>query len=189
VKVVFIEDVPNVAEVGQVREVADGYARNFLIPRKLAVLANSAASNILDSQLKKKVKIQAQTEAEMTELAKLLEGSEITLQAKVGAKERLYGSITSSDIAEGISNSLGLEIDKRKIELAEPIRELGNYEVPVRLFKEIMPKIKLAVLAEEKAGEAKKESKEKKADKAEEKAAEEEEVITEETTGEVKETE
>jgi len=166
-KVVFLEDVPNFGEVGQIKDVADGYARHYLIPRKLAVLANSAASNILEAQLKKKAKQRAQTEAEMTVVAKQLEGKELALKAKVGAKERLYGSITSTDIADGIRDQLGLDIDKRKIELAEPIRELGSYDVSIKLFKDIVPQIKVTVAAEETVTEEKKEATEKKPGKAE----------------------
>jgi len=183
VKVVFLEDVPDVAEVGEIKEVADGYGRNYLLPRKLAVLANSAASNILEAQLKKKARLQAQTEVEMTELARQLEGKEITLKAKAGSKERLYGSITSADIVEGISNSLGLVIDKKKVELTEPIRELGSYEVPIRLFKEIIPRIMLTVV-EEKAEEKKEDEdkvKEKKKSRAKKKTGETKAEAKEET--------
>jgi len=169
VKVVFLEDIPGVAEVGEIKEVADGYGRNYLLPRKLAALANSAASNILEAQLKKKARLQAQTEVEMTELAQQLDGKEITLKAKAGSKERLYGSITSADIVEGISNSLGLVIDKKKVELTE---------VPIRLFKEILPRIMLTIVeekAEEKKededkGKAKKKSRAKKKTETETKA-------------------
>ena len=194
-KVVFLEDVPDVAEVGEIKEVADGYGRNYLLPRKLAVLANSAASNILEAQLKKKARLQAQTEVEMTELSRQLEGKEITLKAKAGSKERLYGSITSADIVEGISNSLGLVIDKKKVELTEPIRELGSYEVPIRLFKEIIPRIMLTVVEEktEEKKEDKDKGKEKKKSRAkkktEETKAEAEELPAEEKAEEKKEDE
>lgn len=148
-KVVFLEDMPNVAKTGEIREVADGYGRNFLIPRKLAMLADSQAANMIEAQLKKKAHFQAQTEAEMGELAEQLEGKEVILKARAGAKDRLYGSITSADIAEELSKSAGLVIDKRKIELAEPIRQVGSYEVTIRLTKDIIPKIKLMVVEEE----------------------------------------
>ncbi|MFC1908311.1 50S ribosomal protein L9 [Chloroflexota bacterium] len=175
-KVVFIEDVPNVAEVGEIKEVPDGYGRNYLLPRKLAVLSNSAASNVLEVQLKKKARLQAQTEIEMTELATQLEDKEIIIKAKAGVKDRLYGSITSTDIADGINSNFGFTIDKRKIELDEPIRELGSYDVAIRLFKDIIPKIKLLIVAEEeeKAEEKKKESKPRKTKAIAEKVKEEE---------------
>ena len=148
-KVIFSEDVTKVARAGETKEVADGYGRNFLIPRKLAVLANSSAANLVEAQLKKIARREAQTEAEMLELAKQLEGKEVTLKAKTGVNDQLYGSITSADIADGLSGTTGITIDKKKIELEEHIRQLGNYEITIRLFKDITPKIKLTVVAEE----------------------------------------
>ena len=153
-KVVFIEDVPNVAEVGEVKEVANGYGRNYLLPRKLAVLADSQASHLVEARLKVKAKREAETQAEMNEFAKKLEGKKITLKARVGAKDRLYGSITSGDIADELDKSAGLVVDRRKIELAEPIRQLGSYEVEIKLYKGIAASIKVAVIAEEEEKEA-----------------------------------
>ncbi|MFQ6121517.1 MAG: 50S ribosomal protein L9 [Dehalococcoidales bacterium] len=173
-KVVFLEDVPNVAKAGEIKEVADGYGRNFLLPRKLAVLARAQVTNIIEAQLKKKDRFQAQTEAGMVELAQQLEGKEVVLQARSGAKGRLYGSITNADIAEELSKSAGLVVDKREIELTEPIHQVGDYEIPIKLTKDIIPKIKLTVVAEKKEekkegkGKAKKKSGEAKAEKREE---------------------
>ena len=160
-KVVFLEDVPNVAETGEVKEVADGYGRNFLIPRKLAVLADAKAANIVEARLKKKARIQAETEAEMRELAQQLEGKEVILKARSGAKGQLYGSITNADITEELSKSTGLVVDKRVIELEEPIRQVGSYEIAIRLTKDIMPKIKVTIVEEEKEGKEKEEEEEK----------------------------
>jgi large subunit ribosomal protein L9 len=174
VKVIFIEDVPDVAMAGEAKEVADGYGRNYLLPKKLAVLANSAASNVVEAQLKKVTVKRAQAEAEMAELAGKLEGVEVTLKAKTGTKDRLYGSITSADIAEELSKGAGQVIDKRKIELEEPIRQVGNYEVTVRLTQNIAPVIKVAVIAEqvieEKPEKEEKKGKAKAAKKGKEKA-------------------
>jgi len=148
-RVVFLEDVPNVAKAGEMKEVADGYGRNFLIPKKLALLVNSATISTIESQLKMKAQYQAKTGAELLELAGQLEGKEVTLNARVGTKDRLYGSITSADIAAELETSAGLVVDKRKIELAEPIHKLGSYEVVVRLAKDIVPKMKVTVVAGE----------------------------------------
>jgi large subunit ribosomal protein L9 len=148
VKVIFLEDVPNVARAGEAREVADGYGRNFLLPRKLAVLANSQASGVVEAQLKKIAWQRAQTEAEMAELAGKLDGVEVTVKARAGARDRLYGSITSADIADELNSSTGLVIDKRKIELEEPIRQLGSYDVSVRFTHDIAAIIKLTVVAD-----------------------------------------
>jgi large subunit ribosomal protein L9 len=166
VKVIFIEDVPNVARVGQSKVVADGYARNFLFPRKLAVLADSQASAAIEVQLKKKVKQRELEDAEMTEMAKRIGGLEITLKAKVGENEKLYGSITGADIAGALSKAAGCEIDKRKIELPEPIKQAGSCDVTIRLGHEISAVIRVNVVSEE----AVEEKPEKKVEKAEAKA-------------------
>jgi len=147
-KVIFLQDVPRVANAGEVKEVADGYGRNFLIPQKLAVMADPSTLNTLEAQIKKAASSQAQTEEELTDLAHQLDGREITLKAKVGAKEHLYGSITSADIAAELQNN-GLVVDKKKIEIAEPIRKLGSHEVAIRLAKDATPKIKVIVIEEE----------------------------------------
>jgi large subunit ribosomal protein L9 len=157
--------VPDVALAGEAKEVADGYGRNYLLPKKLAILANSAASNIVEAQLKKVAVKRAQVAAEMTEVAKKLDGVEVTLKAKVGEKERLYGSITGADIADGLGSSTGLVIDKRKIELEEPIRQLGSYEVTVRFTHDIAAVIKLTVVADKVAEETEEKQEEKKEEK------------------------
>ena len=149
-KVIFLQDVPRVAKAGEIKEVADGYGRNFLIPQRLASPANATTINTMETQLKRKARHQSQSEAELAKLAQQLDGVEINLSARVGAKERLYGSITSTDIASELNNATGLDIDKRRIELAEPIHKLGNYEVAIRLAQDIIPKIKVTVTAAEK---------------------------------------
>jgi large subunit ribosomal protein L9 len=146
-KVVFLKDVPCVAKAGEIKEVASGYGRNFLIPQELAILASPQAISLAEAQRRLKACQQAESETELLELARELEGKEITLEARVGAQEHLYGSITNADIAAELERSAGLVVDKRKIELAEPIRELGSYEVAVRLAKQILPKIKVTVMA------------------------------------------
>jgi large subunit ribosomal protein L9 len=150
-RVVFLQDVPRVAKAGEVKEVADGYARNFLIPRKLALLARPEVL----SQLGTAQKAEAKEDAELMALAQQIEGKEVSIKAKAGAKDRLYGSITSADIAAELSKSSGLVIDKRKIELEEPLRSLGNYEITIRLAKDIVPKIKVSVTEEEAKAEEK----------------------------------
>ena len=148
-KVIFLQDVPNVARAGEIKEVAGGYGRNFLIPKKLALLANSPALSTIKTQLKTEASSEVQTEDRLAELAQELEGKEITLKARAGAKDHLYGSITSADIAAELENSSGVVIDKRKIELADPIRQLGSYEVAIKLAKDIIPKIKVTVTEKE----------------------------------------
>jgi large subunit ribosomal protein L9 len=157
-KVVFLQDVPNVAKAGDVKEVAAGYGRNFLIPRKLAVLASPQAM----SQVKTGEKVQARTDDELAELASQLDGKEVSLKAHAGAKERLYGSITSADIAAELEKATGIFVDKRKIELDKPIHKLGSYELTVKLGKDITPKITVKVIEEETKEEEKPAKKAKK---------------------------
>ena len=148
-KVVFMEDVPNVGRAGQIKEVSDGYGKNYLIPYKLAMPARIGDIKAVEAQIKARARIAAKTEAEMKVLATELENKEIILKAKVGQQNRLYGSITSADIAAGLESSLKAIVDKRKIELPEPIRTVGSYEVPIKLGKDITTKIKVTVVAEE----------------------------------------
>jgi large subunit ribosomal protein L9 len=147
-KVVFLQDVPNVARAGEMKEVADGYGRNYLIPRKLAAQADPKMMNAIEAQLKARERQAAQNEAEMTELAGQLDGKEIVITARVGANERLYGSITTGDIIAELEKSFGVIVDKRKIELENPIRELGSHEIPIRLTKDIVPNITVTVTGE-----------------------------------------
>ncbi len=144
-KVVFLQDVPNVARAGEIKEVANGYGRNFLIPRKLALLARPGSVNTMGAQLEMQARSQAQTEAELVELANHINGREVILEARSGVKGRLYGSITAADIAAELESITGLAVDKRRIELDESIRQAGSYEVVIRLAKDIVPKIKVTV--------------------------------------------
>ena len=145
-KVVFMEDVPNVGKAGQIKEVADGYGKNFLIPHKLAMPAKAGDIKNVEAQIKARARVAAKTESEMKALAAELEGKEITIKAKVGQQGRLYGSITSADIAVGLESSMKVNID-----LMEPIRSAGTYEVPIKLGKDIAAKIKVTVVSEEAA--------------------------------------
>jgi len=144
-KVIFTEDVPNVAKSGQMKDVADGYARNYLIPRKLAVFANSGTIKAMATKMEARIKADAQAELEMKDLGKSMNGKEIFIEAKSGGKERLYGSVTNADIATELEKATGLEVDKRKINILEPIHQLGTYEVEIRLSKDVTPKIKVTV--------------------------------------------
>lgn len=148
-KVVFLKDVSKIAKAGDVKEVADGYGRNFLIPKKLAALVNPGAASQIEAQLRAEAKKQVQIEADIAQIASQLEGKEVILKAKVGAKDRLFGSITSADIASELEKTSGIIVDRRKIELDEPIRQLGSFSLAIRLAKDIIPKIKVTVVEEE----------------------------------------
>lgn len=148
-KVVFLKDVPRVGKMGEVKEVANGYGRNFLLPRKLAMLATPSALKIAEVQLQKEREKEKRLAAELGDLAKQLEGLLITIRAKVAEEQQLYGSIRDSDIATEINQLTGFDIDRKKLELEEPIRQLGNYEITIRLTRDLAPKIKVVVAAEE----------------------------------------
>ena len=160
-KVVFLQDVPNVARAGDVKDVADGYSRNYLIPRKLAVVATSAELNRLESQRKAEVRRQARTEQDAEAFAKVLQDTTVVLKRRAGTKDKLYGSVTSADIAKEIKKLTKQDIDKRKIELEEPIRELGSHQVSIKLTKDVTATVNVVVGAEAEP-EAKPEKKQEK---------------------------
>jgi len=136
-KVVLQEDVKGLGATGDVKDVADGYARNYLIPRRLAAPATAGALKNVEAQRAAAAKRQAQLDAEARALAERLAGMTLTLRARVGSQERLYGSITSADIAAALGRELGTPFDRRKLVLAEPIRELGAHQVPVHLAHDV----------------------------------------------------
>ena len=147
-KVVFLEDVPNVARAGDIKEVSDGYGRNYLIPKKLAVVSKPGTV----AQVNAQIVVKAETE-KLRKLAGEIEGKEITFPVRMGTKDRMHGSITAANISSELDSLLGQSIDKRKIALPEPIKHLGNYEIVVKLAKGISPKIKVNVVAKEKEPE------------------------------------
>ncbi len=152
-KVLFLQNVTNVAKAGDVKEVKDGYARNFLIPKKLATLVTP---NELQRVEKLKKLSQEQTLRESKqwqEVAQALEGQVINVKVRVGINEQLYGSVTNTMIASELERLTGREIDRHKIVLKEPIRQLGEFEIPIRLHEDVSAKIKVIVATEGKATE------------------------------------
>lgn len=144
-KVVLLADVKGQGKKNQVVEVSDGYARNFLFPRKLAVEANAAVlNNIKGQEAAKQHKIDVDT-AEAKALAAKLDGMLIKITASSGADGRLYGSVTAKDIADHLEKDHGIVVDKRKIVLADPIRAYGQYDVDVKLYTEITGKLHVLV--------------------------------------------
>jgi large subunit ribosomal protein L9 len=146
-KVVFLEDVPNVGRAGEIKEVKNGYGRNYLIPKNLAVPAGSQAMNTIESRIASRQRLAEKTEAELAELGAQIDGREIFIEARSGGKERLYGSITNADIAAELEKVVDMAVDKRKIKLEESINQIGSYDVTVRLTKDITPTVKVTVTA------------------------------------------
>ncbi len=147
-KVILKQDVPNLGKRGDVHEVADGYARNYLIPRGMAVRATPGAlkdfQHRQEVQARKHERMKKRSEA----LARRLTSHTITFEVKTGETGQLYGSITNADIAEALEEQVGVEIDRRDIPLSEPIREVGEHFVPVRLMEDIEPQIRVVVKPE-----------------------------------------
>ena len=144
-KVVLLKDVPTLGKSGDVKEVAEGYFRNYLAKHGLAAAATDAAMRSLAEQKETAArKEQRQAKANET-LAQRIAKVQITMHVKVGEQHRLYGSITSQDVAEALAQKLGRPVDKHLIELEEPIRHLGTYEVPIRLAHGLTPKVTVVV--------------------------------------------
>lgn len=148
-KVIFIEDVPNVGRAGEIKTVADGYGRNFLIPKKLAAMASESAISNAKAQTEKRIKERAKTESELRQLGAQIDGKEVVVTAKTGGKEKLYGSVTGEDIAIALMESFDVVVDKRKIEIPESIRQVGTYDVTIHLGTDIDPTIKVTVKQQE----------------------------------------
>jgi large subunit ribosomal protein L9 len=147
VKVVLRQDVEHLGDRGQIVNVAPGYARNYLLPKKLALEATPG--NLRTFELQKRV--WAVREARETDEAKAyasrLEAVEIVISKKAGESDTLYGSVTSSEIAELLA-AKGFEVDRRKIQLDEPIKSLGTFEVPVRIHRQVVARVPVRVVAE-----------------------------------------
>src|SRR4051812_40753934 len=148
-KVVLQDEVKGLGATGDVKDVADGYARNYLIPRRLATPATAAALKNVEAQRASVAKRQAQLDAEARALAERLGGMTLTLKARVGSQNRLYGSITNADIATALGQELGAPFDRRKLVLEEPLRELGTHSVPVHLAHDVSATLTVNVEAED----------------------------------------
>jgi large subunit ribosomal protein L9 len=148
VKVVFLEEVEGSGRIGEVRNVANGYARNYLLPRKLAVPATEHNIRIAQARGEAEAKRQAGLDADAEVLAEKLTGLTITIEVRVGEQGRLYGSVTTRDISEALEKPLGLLLEHRQVDLEEPIRQVGLFEVPLRLSRNVRASVQVAVLGE-----------------------------------------
>src|SRR5512136_2772446 len=146
-KLILREDVENLGKGGELVEVKNGYGRNFLIPRGLAVVANPRNIREVEHQKAVAAAKAAKLKASAQAVAKRLADTPIALKRKVGEQDKLYGSVTAMDIAEALA-ARGLQIDRRHIDLAEPIKTVGDHEVGVKLHAEVIGKVKVKVEAE-----------------------------------------
>jgi large subunit ribosomal protein L9 len=146
-EVILREEVENLGHRGQVVKVADGYARNFLLPRKLAVAATDANRKIVEQERQAALRREAKEAADAQELGKLLSAVVISTTQKAGENDTLFGSVTAKDIAELLEKQ-NFTIDRRKIQLAEPVKMLGEHKIPVKLHRDVVAEVTLQVLKE-----------------------------------------
>ena len=147
-KVVFLQEVEGSGHTGEVKNVADGFARNYLLPRKLAAPATDHNIRVAQGRAGTEAKQQAKLDADAAVLAERLVGHSVTLTAKAGPQGRLYGSVTARDIAEALEGPLGHLLEHRQVELEEPIRQVGVFEVPLRLSRNVRATVQVEVLGE-----------------------------------------
>jgi len=150
-RIVLLKDVKRLGTVGEVRSVADGYARNYLIPRGLAVPATDAALEQVKAEAATMQRRASQEHDQAKTLAERIDGSEVVFQAKAGETGRLYGSITNADIAERLSAIAGEAVDKRKVQLEEPIKDLGQSDIRVKLHGDVVAHVTVVVEPREEA--------------------------------------
>jgi large subunit ribosomal protein L9 len=146
-EVILREHVDNLGRRGEIVKVADGYARNYLLPRKLALLATAGNKKQIERERARFEAREAEDRQAAEAIAGRLGGVEVVLARKVGETEALYGSVTSADIAEALA-AKGFEVDRRKLQLHEPIKALGEYDVPIKLQREVTATVKVKVVAE-----------------------------------------
>jgi large subunit ribosomal protein L9 len=147
-EVILREDVEKLGARGEVVKVAAGYARNFLLPQRLAVAANDSNKKIVEQEKQAYLKREAKAQGESEDLAKLIQGQVITISQKAGENDHLFGSVTSKDIADALEQK-GFNIDRRKIQMDEPIKTLGEFEVPIRLHRAVTTNLKVHVTRDE----------------------------------------
>lgn len=148
-KVILTDVVPHLGEAGEIKEVANGYARNYLLPRGLAKPATAGMVKVVEEQKAAEARRIAKAEEENRSLATVIEQQTLRMKARVGKNGRLYGSITAADIAHMLSQKIGQAVDRRKVELQEHIHTIGTFEVPVRLVGKLAPKVKVIVESDE----------------------------------------
>ena len=147
-KVILLKEVKNVGNEGQIKDVADGYARNFLIPKGLAA---EATTNRLKENQEKKGRIQKQKDNEKAEAEKIkaiIDGKSISIHVKAGSAGKLFGSVTAKEVAEEIQNQLKIKLDKRKIEMTEAIKNVGEYKVKVKIYPLVQAEVNIFITAD-----------------------------------------
>ena len=147
-EVILLEDIEGLGEKGDVANVARGYARNYLLPKRLAEVANAARIDELRRLMNERKAREARTAEQAVDVAATLNKTVVTIGARAGEGERLYGSITSADVADAIWSARRVRVDKRKIRLEEPIKSLGTFMVDIDVFEGVEASVKVIIVAE-----------------------------------------
>ena len=147
-EVILREDIDKLGTRGQVVKVAAGYARNFLLPKRLAVAATGSNKKIVEQERQAHLRKEAKLKVEAEDLSKLLTGVTVTIVQKAGENDQLFGSVTSKDVVDALAGK-NFTIDRRKVQLDEPIKQLGEYKIPVRLHKDVTAEVTVVVAKEE----------------------------------------
>ncbi len=143
-EVILKEDVPKLGTRGEVVKVAEGYGRNFLLPKKLAIEASAANKAVIEQMKAAAVRRSAKEKAQAEELSKQFDGLSVGFQRRAGEHDQLFGSVTSSDIADALERK-GFNIDRRKIQLHEPLKTLGEFTIPVKLHRDVTTHLKVVI--------------------------------------------
>lgn len=152
-EVILLENIDKLGSRGQILKVADGYGRNYLLPKKLAVAATPQNRKWVEQQRVRFLKLEAKEKGEAQDLATLMQGVEVVMKRRTGEKGQLFGSVTAMDI-EGALAAQGYKIDRRKIQLSSPLKSLGEFDVAVKLHREVAVHLKVRVEGETEPGQA-----------------------------------
>lgn len=147
-KVILQKDVTGTGRKGEIKEVSDGHARNYLIPKGLAVEASGANLRDYENRKKQEAKKHLEDTEEAKRIKGIVEGKVLTMKAKAGGSGKLFGTITNKEIAETLKSDFGLDIDKKKIQLTGQIKAVGDYDITIKLYHEINAKLQLKVVEE-----------------------------------------
>ena len=152
-KVILTKDVEKIGSFGEIINVKDGYAKNFLIPTGMAILSTPGNLKQMDLIKKSKVKVEAKSIKEASEIAEQLNGLKVIFKVKSSSEGKMYGSITNKDIADKILSFKKIEVDRKKIDLEDTIKELGDYEIDIRLYKDVKCNVIVSVEPDKKLSE------------------------------------
>lgn len=144
-KVILKQDVKNIGKKDEIHEVSDGYARNFLFPRGLAAVADAGALNVARTKVEAKAHHEAEARAAAQAMADKIKDKTVVVKVKGGASGKLYGKVTSKDVADALSKLIGADVDKKKVEMQSNIKEFGSYDATVRLYQGVTANFKVKV--------------------------------------------